>query len=148
MAVAKHLLCGRFSGMAGLLEPEPEQPIQTGMTGRVSDIVKKTRAHGAYRHPGWHGAVSGAAGGYRVGKSWTAYQTQLAHPEEREVDGTNYGGVVRGKRATRSLLKRLLRSQSLDGVLSVKWAQITKRRASRYSKWLQGSMCRSQGFGS
>jgi hypothetical protein len=37
--------------------------------------------------------------------------------------------------------------QLLDGVF-VNGEQITKRRASRHSKWLQRWMCRSQDFGS
>jgi hypothetical protein len=62
------------------------------------------------------------------------------------LDSTNYGGVVRGKRATRSLLKRLLRSQPLDVVLSVKWGTDNEEEGIKVFKMATGKYVQESGL--
>lgn len=101
-----------FSGMTGLLEPEPEQPLPSLSS---PDIVKK---QGHLGHVGilavmalsveQQEAIQQAAVGHCINPNWHTMK-------RRRFTASNFGAVVRAKFITPSLLKRVLRSQSLDG---------------------------------
>eukprot|EP00063_Salmo_salar_P008692 XP_013983527.1 PREDICTED: uncharacterized protein LOC106562934 [Salmo salar] len=135
----RNRLWGRFSGMACLLE----QPLPSLSSLSVLDIKKK---QGLLGYAGilagmallveQQKAIQQATVGQRTNPNW--------HTMRRgRLTASDFVAVVRVKHVTPLLLKRVT---VIGWGVVYKLGHITKRWASRHPKWLQGWMCRSQGF--
>uniref|UniRef100_A0A673ZDV0 YqaJ viral recombinase domain-containing protein n=1 Tax=Salmo trutta TaxID=8032 RepID=A0A673ZDV0_SALTR len=83
-------------------------------------------------------AIWQATVGQRTNCNW--------HTMRRRLTASKYESVVRAKSITPSLLKRVLRSQSLDGLLSVMWGSDNKKEGIKAFKMAIGMDVQESGL--